>query len=47
VQRRPRISVTAINPPEPEESAADLPDAPVDESPANLEQRVYLPMLRN
>jgi hypothetical protein len=47
VQRRPRISVTAINPPEPEESAADLPDAPVDESPANLGQRVYLPMLRN
>lgn len=45
-ERRPRISVTAIDPPEPEESAADLPAPPSEDAPAAALQTVYLPLVR-
>lgn len=43
--RRPRISVTEISPPEPPQEAGTLPDAPVDPGAA-LSEAVFLPLLR-
>lgn len=44
--RRPRISVTALNPPEPEANPEELPAAPVDPAPAALGDALFLPILR-
>jgi hypothetical protein len=46
IQRRPRISVTAIEPPEPVESPGTLPGAPVDPGAAGLSDAIFLPLLR-
>lgn len=46
LERRPRISVLALNPPEPANNPGILPGAPVEEILAGLSTTVYLPILR-
>lgn len=46
VTRRPRISPTAIFPPQPPEDPGSLPTAPVDQGAAGLGETLYLPLLR-
>lgn len=46
IQRRPRISVTAITPTEPVQNAGALPSAPVDPDAAAMFEALYLPLLR-
>ena len=46
IQRRPRISVTAITPAEPAQNSGALPSAPVDPDAAALFEALYLPLLR-
>ncbi len=46
LERRPRISVLALNPPEPANNPGVLPGAPVEEILAGLDNTIYLPILR-
>jgi hypothetical protein len=43
--RRPRITITAISPPEPREEPATLPPAPVEPAPASVTTIVHLPLV--
>jgi hypothetical protein len=46
LDRRPRIRVLAIDPPEPEPAPGTLPETPVDAGPAAMFDALYLPLLR-
>lgn len=46
LERRPRISVLALNPPEPANNPGVLPGAPVEETLAGRSETIYLPILR-
>ena len=46
LDRRPRIRVLSINPPEPEPETGSLPEVPVDAEQAAMFDALYLPLLR-
>lgn len=46
ITRRPRITITSVEPPQPAEETGTLPEAPVDPDAAALVDALYLPVLR-
>jgi hypothetical protein len=46
IERRPRITITSVEPPQPAEETGTLPEAPIDPGAEALMDMLYLPALR-
>lgn len=46
ILRRPRVTITTVDPPQPADESGSLPSAPVGDTPSTLVDTLYLPLLR-